>query len=242
MAWAAASAAGARSVRRWRGIRPARLTIAYGRATLMDRDLPRPPSDAHPGPEHQGPRPLDLVGWVRRRHGPGRTVTSRSTPGPSRPADRTRLRLRRAARYLERIPGAVSGRRGHDRTFHAACVLIKGFGLSTDEARTLLREWNQGASPPGRSGSSTTSCRVRRPHPTRDPGVPRRCRAIPRGLLERGGRRAGGSSPARVAIPTSVAHASRRCPRHVPEGRETNPHRLAGSSWTSTFPPRRSSA
>ena len=37
-------------------------------------------------------------------------------------------------------PGPVAGERGHDRTFHAACVLIQGFDLAIDEARPLLSE------------------------------------------------------------------------------------------------------
>src|SRR5208337_1092200 len=55
------------------------------------------------------------------------------------PSDDRQRTLTRAAAYLARIPFAVSGQRGHDRTFHAACLVIKGFGLSVAEARPLLR-------------------------------------------------------------------------------------------------------
>lgn len=48
----------------------------------------------------------------------------------------------RARDYLARVPGAVSGQGGHNATFHAACVLVNGFGLSTSEAMPLLMEWN----------------------------------------------------------------------------------------------------
>mgnify|MGYP003334930397 FL=1 len=56
-------------------------------------------------------------------------------------ADRARL-------YLQQIEPAVSGQRGHDVTFKAACALLIGFALSIDEARPLLAEWNQGCLPP----------------------------------------------------------------------------------------------
>lgn len=83
-------------------------------------------------------------------------------PSPAQPASRSATiagslprdddsaagRQRRIAAYLARIPPAVSGQRGHDRTFHAACVLVKGFSLTLDEARPLLREWNERCAPP----------------------------------------------------------------------------------------------
>lgn len=48
----------------------------------------------------------------------------------------------RARRYLEKLPEAVEGQRGHDRIYHAACVLVDGFALSYQEALPILREWN----------------------------------------------------------------------------------------------------
>lgn len=54
----------------------------------------------------------------------------------------------RARKYLAKIPGAVSGQRGHDRTFHAACVLVLGFELSKDDALPLMHEWNVTCVPP----------------------------------------------------------------------------------------------
>jgi hypothetical protein len=47
-------------------------------------------------------------------------------------------RLARAAAYLAKIPPAISGERGHDRKFHAACILVHGFDLSIDDAKPLL--------------------------------------------------------------------------------------------------------
>lgn len=54
----------------------------------------------------------------------------------------------RARKYLTRLPAAVSGQRGHDATFRAACVLVKGFALDRSEALALLSEWNQACQPP----------------------------------------------------------------------------------------------
>jgi hypothetical protein len=48
-----------------------------------------------------------------------------------------------ARRYLAKVDAAVSENAGHDQTFAAACILIKGFDLSIDEARPLLHEYNQ---------------------------------------------------------------------------------------------------
>lgn len=56
--------------------------------------------------------------------------------------------LDRARRYLAKMPPAVSGQAGHDRTFHAACVLVQGFALSESEAYAVLSEWNIGCQPP----------------------------------------------------------------------------------------------
>lgn len=51
--------------------------------------------------------------------------------------------VERARRYIAKLEPAVSGQNGHDRTFHAACVLVKGFALSEDDAYGLLCEWNK---------------------------------------------------------------------------------------------------
>lgn len=56
--------------------------------------------------------------------------------------------LERARRYVASMPAAMSGAGGHNATFAAACALIKGFGLSVDEARPILEEFNARCSPP----------------------------------------------------------------------------------------------
>lgn len=51
--------------------------------------------------------------------------------------------LERAARYLAKMPEAISGQHGHDATFRAACAAVHGFALNREDALALLRRWNQ---------------------------------------------------------------------------------------------------
>jgi hypothetical protein len=55
--------------------------------------------------------------------------------------------LKRAAAYLARIPGAISGNHGHSQTYRAACCLAK-MGLTEEEAMPLLEEYNERCDPP----------------------------------------------------------------------------------------------
>lgn len=54
----------------------------------------------------------------------------------------------RARRYVGKMPAAVSGGGGHNATFHVACVLVQGFGLSPEQAFPLIAEFNQRCDPP----------------------------------------------------------------------------------------------
>lgn len=56
---------------------------------------------------------------------------------------------RRAAAYLDRCPGAISGSGGHPATFWAARAMVKGFALSEAVALRLLRDhYNPRCQPP----------------------------------------------------------------------------------------------
>lgn len=56
---------------------------------------------------------------------------------------------RRASRYLAKMPGSISGSGGHDRAYHAACVLVHGFLLPPEKALQMLREdFNPRCEPP----------------------------------------------------------------------------------------------
>ena len=56
--------------------------------------------------------------------------------------------IERARKYLERMPASVSGSGGHNAAFHAACVLVLGFGLNKSEALVLMSEFNHRCQPP----------------------------------------------------------------------------------------------
>lgn len=56
--------------------------------------------------------------------------------------------VERAAKYVEKMPSAISGENGHARTFHVACVLVKGFELTTEQAMSILRDYNARCDPP----------------------------------------------------------------------------------------------
>jgi hypothetical protein len=85
--------------------------------------------------------PLIKVSWLRERK-PGRLIT------PASGIDGQDIAVRRARAYLARIEGAISGQRGHDRTFRVACVLAIKFGLTLDQAWPLFLEWNSQCEPP----------------------------------------------------------------------------------------------
>jgi len=58
-------------------------------------------------------------------------------------------KLERASRYLAEVEPAISGSGGHNTTFRAACKLVIGFNLNTDEAFQLLwEEYNPRCQPP----------------------------------------------------------------------------------------------
>jgi hypothetical protein len=55
--------------------------------------------------------------------------------------------IERARAYMAKYPPAIAGQGGHNHTFRAACVLVKGFELSEAEAFSVLAEWNQVCQP-----------------------------------------------------------------------------------------------
>jgi hypothetical protein len=55
---------------------------------------------------------------------------------------------KRARRWVAKMPAAVSGQSGHAATFHVACVLVQGFGLTMQDALPLLSEYNARCLPP----------------------------------------------------------------------------------------------
>lgn len=56
--------------------------------------------------------------------------------------------LEQASRYLPKVPGAIEGCGGDQRTYVVACTLVRDFGLTIDEAYPLFAEWNLTCQPP----------------------------------------------------------------------------------------------
>lgn len=83
--------------------------------------------------------PVARIGWTRerKRHAVATLLVTDPTDA-----------VFRARAYLEKIEPAVSGQRGHDRAFRAACVLVRKFGLSYEQAWPLYVEWNANNVPP----------------------------------------------------------------------------------------------
>lgn len=54
----------------------------------------------------------------------------------------------RAYLYVAKCPAAISESGGHNATFTVACALVKGFDLTIDEARPIMREYNGRCQPP----------------------------------------------------------------------------------------------
>ena len=56
--------------------------------------------------------------------------------------------IERARRYIAKCPPAISGKGGHDATFHVAAVLVHGFDLSEGDALMVIQGWNSFCLPP----------------------------------------------------------------------------------------------
>src|ERR1700678_3789823 len=104
------------------------------------------PPPSHPRAPTIVPPPLNLASWLCTLDVETADETRRTLPVAREPIHDERAA--RPAAYLAKIPPAVAGERGHDRTFHAACVLVQGFDLTIDEARPLFHQWNLGCTPP----------------------------------------------------------------------------------------------
>jgi hypothetical protein len=83
--------------------------------------------------------PVAKVGWTRKQV--RRKAREVIVDDPS-------SMVRRARAYVAKIEPAISGQRGHDRTFRCCCAMVQKFGLSFEQAWPLLLEWNERCQPP----------------------------------------------------------------------------------------------
>jgi hypothetical protein len=75
--------------------------------------------------------------------------------------------LERARRYLAATPPAIQGQRGDERTFRLCCRLVGRFGLTDDEALSLLADWNRRCEPPWTATALADKVRRSRTHAVR---------------------------------------------------------------------------
>ncbi|MFZ5829887.1 MAG: DnaB-like helicase C-terminal domain-containing protein, partial [Planctomycetota bacterium] len=94
------------------------------------------------------PQERDLT-WIKDRFWPERKPEQAAGPRPNHTSSDGPLSvLDRARRYIDRMPPAVSGKNGSNVTYHVACVLVLGFGLSDEDAMAVLREYSSRCQPP----------------------------------------------------------------------------------------------
>lgn len=120
--------------------------------------------------------------------------------------------IERARRYVAVMPPAIAGSHGHDATFAAACALVKGFGLSVEEARPLLLEYNSRCDPPW--GGKDLEHKLQQADKTTDPQ--------PRGYLVGTGRVDRGDSG------SGAAYQRPRAPQARPQYDEARLRDFAG--------------
>jgi hypothetical protein len=56
--------------------------------------------------------------------------------------------VERAEKFISKMPAAIAGQHGHAATYHVACVLVQGFGLTPSQAMPLLEGYNARCEPP----------------------------------------------------------------------------------------------
>lgn len=87
------------------------------------------------------------INWLAQTYCPAKPAPQRASRYESNGRSRCAI-IERARLYIRTIEPAVSGERGHDATYRVACILMKGFGLSVDEAYQLLVEYSARCIPP----------------------------------------------------------------------------------------------
>jgi hypothetical protein len=86
---------------------------------------------------------FDLAAEIERKQGQGTTDDTQADDGSEAAAEtngRAPSPEERAVKYLEKCEPAVSGQRGHDKAFRAACKVGPGFNLPEETAFRLLRD------------------------------------------------------------------------------------------------------
>jgi predicted P-loop ATPase len=95
------------------------------------------------------PVPAELLKLISapKKESPSKETRSYDPPSVSG-WPTTDKRIERARKYLEKVPAAISGDNGHDRTWWAAMNVVRGFALGEVEAFGVLWDYNQRCDPP----------------------------------------------------------------------------------------------
>jgi replicative DNA helicase len=128
---------------------PARITKLYGTLARKGDSTPQRPhrwSGLLEVPELKRAVPLDKLAALAAL-APAPPEGPRAAPGADGPHPPGGVESKALA-FLEQLPPAVSGDGGHDRTFHAASLLVQGLGLTPQQALPLLKQYNQKCQPP----------------------------------------------------------------------------------------------
>ena len=106
------------------------------------------PADQRAAPP--GWKPTGVKASKPPRTKPTETKTDATKSKYENPAKKLAAKtvIKRARAYIATLPAAIEGQNGSGACFHAACVLVKDFALSTDDAYPLLEEYNQRCKPP----------------------------------------------------------------------------------------------
>src|SRR5262249_10791759 len=57
-------------------------------------------------------------------------------------------RIARAKAYVAKVPPAISGQHGHDRTYHVAALLVRDFALREADSLPIMEEFKKRCKPP----------------------------------------------------------------------------------------------
>jgi hypothetical protein len=93
-------------------------------------------------------------GWRVNRSGVPLAMSTLPALPPSKPLRAPTIRWessdfeRQASRFIAKIPPAVEGAHGDDTTYRVACVLVRDFGLTDEQAMPLFLGWNAQCAPP----------------------------------------------------------------------------------------------
>ncbi|MCP5363967.1 MAG: AAA family ATPase [Hyphomicrobiales bacterium] len=156
---------------------PSRVMRVPGFLHLKDRKSPQVPRlviDGYPakGAILMGPRgsavyqPSSVLSGLKA---PVTEATPEARTSPEgveldRPED-----IARAARYLENVPGSISGQHGNDNAY-AVFAKLKDFGISEELAPTLAKSWNENCIPPWSANDLKSFARNAYNHGQNEPG------------------------------------------------------------------------